>query len=180
MLKEFLENSKTAHLIKRCLIGYDSAENVVTNAYKSSLFLKLKLALYEHYRRHYKIDPSVMVAEEGKNTEILTNSKVVGMIKSLFGQHTKGNSSLLYLRKSAEELYSGPFKQISAIMLVAVSANILFLLIIGREVIVYGWLLRFLLLLISFCGLSCTASLKDIFENSIFFKLVNKPTNEEK
>ena len=178
MFKESLENSKTAHLIKKYLKGYDSAESVVTNAYKSSLFLKLKLALQRNHKKYGKADFLTRSTEE--NTEILAGSKIIEIVKNLSRKHASRRGFLPYLKENIDKLYLGPFKQISVIMLVAVSANIFFLLILGREITFYGWILRFSSLLVSLCGLSCTVSLKTILESSIFSNLVSKSTNEKR
>lgn len=187
MFKESVENSKTIYFIRRYLKRYDSAENAVVNAFESSLFLKSKLTLYANCKRYYQTSSLAKVIEEIKDVKILANSNAARIIKNLFDRVTqnirqsdKESSFLLRSMENAKKLYFEPFKQISGIMVVAIFANTFFVLILRREVTFYGWMLRFFLLIISFCGLKCTGSLRNTFENSTFFKLIKKSANEKR
>ena len=187
MFKEFAENSKAIHFIKRYRKRYYVAENATANAYESSVFLKLKLTFYTTCERCYQASFLAKIIEEMKDMNVLANSKTVIIMKNLIGkftqntrQYAKESSFLLHSKRNTEKLYLGSFKQVSAIILVAVFVNILLMLTLKREVTFYGWTFRFLLLVISFCGLNYTGSLKNIFENSAFFKLINKSTNEKR
>ncbi len=111
------------------------------------------------------------------SSRILDNSKLV---QHLFNSYKKWKEKIIQLLRfsstahlaedTKKDFFSFPVRTISTILITAVTINVIFSLVLQKEISLWGWLIRGLFLLVAVSGLICKADWQTIKKNSIFFK----------
>lgn len=117
--------------------------------------------------------------EEGNNM-VFNESKVVRWWINLYRKRkqevsfflkiSRTNSSVKELKKELNYL---TVKNTSIIMVVAILTNIMLSILLKKQILLLGWIIRYLLLSMGISGLFCNATWKDIMRTSYFIRQIN-------
>lgn len=75
-----------------------------------------------------------------------------------------------FLKDTKIQLRLFPVRTTSTVLVAAVAVNMLLLSVLGRQINLYGWLMRGLLLSVGIAGLSCKADWPTVKANSIILR----------
>jgi len=187
MLTTLKETSIFVRFLKESWQRYCFFEEQLNETYKNSQTyritqgLKNKIKVYFRYSflgtiSEIKENENNIVLEESKIVRYLINSYKKFKLRAISYFDTSiARSSLNELTK---ELYFSPIKNLSIIIVVAILINIIFSILLKKEIGLLGWFIRIFFLLIGLNGLSSNATWEDIKKTSYFIKQQNKKNTE--
>lgn len=185
MLRTSKETSVFVRLIKKLWRRYHffklQLDEIRKNSqmYRITEGLRAKINLYFRYSFFGKIIEIKIKKEEDM---ILNESRVVVWLINLYKKWRYKIISILKLSKTItsmdllkRESHLLPIKIGSIITIVAIFTNIIFSILLKKEIGLFGWFIRISLLLIGFSGLSSNATWEDVNKTSYF---VNRIKNQ--
>jgi hypothetical protein len=180
MLKTLLNMSISFKLLTNLWGRYCVFEQWLGETYKNSQMhktiqgLRDKIKLYFRYSflgslTEIKEEENNVVLEESKVVRYLINSYKKFKLKviSCSGTSRIGSS----LGEIIKGLYFFPIKNLSIIIGVAILTNTIFSLLLKKEIELFGWIIRGLVLFVGLSGLFCNATWEDIKKTSSILKI---------
>ena len=181
MLMELIETSIFISLLRKFGKVYCSVERLLLEASKNSRTCCLTQELWDKIKVCFKYSSLEKIAEiEIKDIIVLNESKVV---KWLINLYKKWSYKIIFYLKISRINYSVeqlkkklhflPVKTASIIIVTAILTNVIFSLLLRREISLLDWIIRGLLMFIGLAGLFCNSDYESIKETSWFMKYIN-------
>jgi hypothetical protein len=180
-VNKFAETSFIISSIRK-LLGYlcllysscgDIYRNSQTYKFKTTLCEKLKVAF------RFSFLGRISEIRQEETAAVLDNSKTVRYLISTYNRwrdrinyYLNASSTVNLSRRIKEEFCLLPVKMAGILIVGAIVANIVLLIISGRQITLLGWLVRGLLLFFAFGGLFCSVDLRTVASSSILLRWI--------
>lgn len=183
MLKELLDTSVIALSLKYLYRCYCRTEQRIGDIYLNSQTYRLINGFWQSIRVSFRfsfLGRITEIREEG-NTALLDNSRTVQYLiyfykrwrdKAIYYLNTSKTVDLT--KENKQNFYLLPVKTLSIIVIIAVVTNVTLSIILRRDIGLWGWSMRGLVLFVGLGGLFCDADWSTLKNSSVIFKLVSK------
>lgn len=183
MLKTLRETSAFVRLLKKSRGGYCFFEQQLNETYKNSLTRKIVKKIWDRIKTYfgYSFLGKVTEIEDKDSVVILNESRVARWLITSYKKWKLKiisylNISITYSFKEElkKEFNFFPIRTTSIVAVVAILTNTIFSLLLKKEIGLFGWIMRGLVLFIGLSGLSSQDSWEDIKKTSFFLKRISK------
>ncbi len=181
MIKNLLQTSEVILLLKTAYKKYCLFEEWLSEIYKKTKIIFSGITAIFQYNFLGRV---IENKKEDNLKEILENSRFVKRLLKTYDDWRKRvtdylNTSLTvkHVIGVKRELYVSPVRTGSVIVVIAILSNIFFYALFGnsmqKEIRLFGWIIRGMLLFVGLAGLFCEVSLKNLKSSSLFLKWIN-------
>ena len=178
ILKEASETSVIISLFRHLYKSHDYIKQGLIGIYHNSQTCKLAKGLWARVKICFRYSFLGRITETKQTTSgTLDNSRVV---EHLFKFYKKWKdkiilcfkvSSTIDLAKDAKkDLYFFPVRIISIIVVTAITINVFLSIVLQKQISLWGWLIRGLLLFVSISGIFCKADWLTIKRSSVLLR----------
>ncbi len=181
MLKELPDTSIFVLLLKHLYRWDCHTEQIIGDIYRNSQTHKLISRFWERIKVSFRfsfLGRITNIKGEG-NAAVLDNSKTVQYLSDFYKRWRdkviyciNASKAVSLAKRSEEEFYILPVKTIGIIVVVTVVTNVALSIILGREITLWGWLMRGLFLFVGAPGLFCKADWPIVKGNSIILRKI--------
>lgn len=179
-----LETSIFLSLFKKTHRNFCCTEDWLNEVYKNSqiyTIIKKSWATIKIYGRYSFLGRRTELKEEKGDITIVNNSVVVERLKNLSKKwwynlvfYFKIGKSGNLVKQFKKDFYTLPLKTLSTIIIVAVLTNIIFLILFKKEIGLFDWIMRGLLLFTGISGLNSRVDWPNVKNSSIILRSVLK------
>jgi hypothetical protein len=178
-----IDNSISTSLLKKLRTGYFSIDSFLNGTYKESQTHKLFYRMLVRMKLYLKFSFLGRLTEQERedNMVILDRSTIAQWFKKLYRRQilrlhfyfmtSRTDNSIKQLK---EEIYLSPIKTSCAVIVTAVLTNIIFSLLLKKEITISGWLIRGLLLFAGIAGFHSQADWPEVKKGSIVLRLFSR------
>lgn len=178
ILREISNTSIILSLFRYFFRWYSRIGQRMNTIYNSSQIFRLAEGFWARIKISVKYSFFGRITETKQiSSGILDNSKLV---QYLFNSYKKWKINIIRLLRlsstvdlvedTKKDLYSFPVRTISIIVITAVTINVSLSLFLQKQIGLWGWIMRGLLLFAAVSGLICKADWRTIKKNSVFLK----------
>ena len=178
ILREISNTSIILSLFRYFFRWYSRIGQRMNTIYHSSQIFRLAEGFWARIKICFKYSFLGRITEnEQISSEILDNSKLV---QHLFNFYKKWKVKIIHLlqfsstadiaKDTKKDLYSFPVRIISIIGITAITINVFLSLVLQKQIGLWGWIMRGLLLFVAVSALICKAEWQTIKKNSVFLK----------
>lgn len=169
-------------ILKKIFKNYNSIDLWFIKKYQNSKIHKLISLLWKGTENKFKHSFLGRIAqiEARQNRRVLDNSKVIRWLISLYKKYKM--RIIIYLKTSEinrsimelkNDLYFSPLKIVGVFLVTTTLTNIILSFMLKKEILLFGWIVRGLLLCIGLIGLFSNANCEDLKKTSLFVNRLN-------
>lgn len=178
-MSEIIRNSLFISLLSRTPGLFYSIERWVDWVYCDSRTYKITGRFWSGTRVVFKYSFLGRVAEisEKISAPALDNSNLAkcplnlyNMMKLKIADYARTSTSVAALLSAKRDIYVSPVKIGSVIVVIAILINTIFSVLLNKEIVLAGWVIRLIFLFIGLSGLFCNADWEEVKETSFVLK----------
>lgn len=183
MFEVLAETSKFVSSARKLQRGYCNFERRLDGVYKNSqiyIIVKKNWKTIKIYGGYSFLGRITEPKEEKGDIAIVNNSAVVKRLKNLSKKwlynlvfYFKISKSGNLLEQFKKDFYTLPIKTLTTIIIIVITTNIIFSILLKDEINFLGWILRVSLLFIAYGGLSSYLAWENIKKTSYFIRYMN-------
>lgn len=183
MLAILIENSIFISLFKKLYTAYFIIKRFLNRVYKESYIYKLLFRLVINLKVYLKLSflGKITKLKERDNSKILDKSAVLQWQITAYNKRKQkvlfylNNSKAQYFGEQIREVFFlAPLKTIGIIIIAAVLTNIIFSILFEKEIVLWGWIIRILLLFVATIGLNSRADWPTLKRRSVVLRLFSR------
>ncbi len=170
-----LETSIFILLVKKVWGGYRSAERWMDDIYKNSQAHILAERLWHRIKVYFSESFFGRVTEinEDRNFQVFDESKFVRWLLGLykkqkenFIQYLTNSESVNLIEETKRASCISSVKTVSIVVIIAIITNIILLILLNKDINLFGWFVRLTLLFVGLGGIFCDAGWDEVKKTS--------------
>lgn len=183
ILNPLFETSNSAKLFRRISAKYISFTQKLNKVYKNSQTDIFFQDIWRRIKTYFKYSFLERISDicKKENSRVLDKSELIRYLANIYVRHKQkiyayGKNSGLgsLLKKTKKETALFPLNRVSIIIVAATLTHTVFSVIFKKDIELWNWIMRVLIIFIGLSGSFCRASWQEVKRTSYFLRYVFK------